>query len=297
MFRNKEKTPRYCRCGAGQEQNVGQGDTTGFELLDSDKIDMDKHRDYLVLKLKRSHNRLKQTSSPMLQSWRANCDVQVIIYQSKKELDVYDVARVTSYFVSYTCKGSETSDQEADAIKSLILASEPVYVEDQSYDLARVIKKILHSFYGKRVIGKPECSTLLSGLPLVTCTELFDKISTCSYHKLHSASGSYHVSESNLMKKYRDRHRSLSHMNFNDFYHYQKQVQKEKRRLAGATQDDKMHILQVTGLGSYPVWPVNDTNGHHYARSTLIIYKPWSSTNPLDFVNKIMNKSSCQRIP
>ena len=138
MFRNKEKTPRYCRCGAGIEKNVGEGDTTGFELLDTDKLDMDKHRDYLVLKLKRNHSRLKQTSIPMLQSWRANCDVQVIIYQSNpKELDVYDIARVTSYVVSYTCKGSETSEQEADAIKGLILASEPVYVEDQEYDLAR----------------------------------------------------------------------------------------------------------------------------------------------------------------
>ena len=76
-------------------------------------------------------------------AWRENCNVQVVIYQpNPNELDVYDVARVTSYIVSYyTCKGSETSEQEADAIKGLILASEPVYVEDQGYDLARVIKK------------------------------------------------------------------------------------------------------------------------------------------------------------
>ena len=43
----------------------------------------------------------------------------------------------------------QASEQEADAIKGIILASEPVYVEDQEYDLERVIKKILHSFLWK----------------------------------------------------------------------------------------------------------------------------------------------------
>ena len=93
------------------------------------------------------------------------------------------------------------------------------------------------------------------------------------------------------MLKYRDRDESMSHMNFNDFYQHQKQIQKQKKKESGKSQDDKMFILQVTGLGSYPVWPVNDTNGHHYARSTLIMYKPWSSNKPLDFENCAMNKS------
>jgi hypothetical protein len=95
-------------------------------LAEDQTIDMDKHRDFLVLKLKRTNSRLKQTSTSMLQSWRANCDVQVIIYQSNpKELDIYDIARVTSYVVSYTsCKGSKTNEHEAESIKSLIVGSE-----------------------------------------------------------------------------------------------------------------------------------------------------------------------------
>jgi hypothetical protein len=267
--------------------NIGEGDTTGFELLDEDQIDMDKHRDFLVLKLKRTNNRLKQTSTSMLQSWRANCDVQIILYQSNpKELDVYDIARVTSYVVSYTCKGSETNEHEAESIKSLILGSDLIYSEDTQYDLARVIKKILHSFYGKRVIGKPECSTLLSGLPLVSCTEGFDKVSTCSYHKLQGPNSS-NVADSNLIKRYKDRDDSLSDLNLHDFYQHEKMKQKEQSK----KKSDKVYILQVTGLGSYPVWPVNDTNGEHYARATLIMYKPWSSKKPLDFENPFLKKS------
>jgi hypothetical protein len=48
------------------------------------------------------------------------------------------------------------------------------------------------------VIEKPECSTLLSGLPLVSCTESFDRVSTCCYHKLQSPNCS-NVADSNLI--------------------------------------------------------------------------------------------------
>jgi hypothetical protein len=49
----------------------------------------------------------------MLQSWRANCDVQILIYNSDpKNPDLTDIARVTDYIVAYACKGNATMKEE-----------------------------------------------------------------------------------------------------------------------------------------------------------------------------------------
>jgi hypothetical protein len=46
----------------------------------------------------------------MLQSWRANCDIQIFLYQSDpNNPNLDEIAAVTDYIVSYTCKGNETN--------------------------------------------------------------------------------------------------------------------------------------------------------------------------------------------
>lgn len=71
----------------------------------------------------RNHPRLNQTSTTMLQSWRANCDVQVLIYDSDPEFpDTYEIAKITDYVVSYSCKGGSTIKEEKEQTKKLILA-------------------------------------------------------------------------------------------------------------------------------------------------------------------------------
>ena len=74
----------------------------------------------------RNHKRVVQTSKDMLQSWRANCDVQLFIYNSDpKNPDVVNIARVTDYIVflvAYSCKGNYTMKEEKDHTKAMIMA-------------------------------------------------------------------------------------------------------------------------------------------------------------------------------
>lgn len=49
----------------------------------------------------------------MLSSWRANCDVQVLVYESNPKRPRFDeIARVTDYVVGYACKGGERLKDE-----------------------------------------------------------------------------------------------------------------------------------------------------------------------------------------
>lgn len=74
----------------------------------------------------RNHPRLNQTSMDVLQSWRGNCDVQILIYDcDTKNPDVSEIARVTDYVVSYACKGNTTTQEEKEHTKQLIMRCVP----------------------------------------------------------------------------------------------------------------------------------------------------------------------------
>ena len=102
------RSNRICRCGAGEEATKDACDTPGFPPIDSPEIKVD-HKHSTKLYMRRNHTRVVQTSTDLLQSWRANCDVQLLIYNSDpKNPDVTDIARVTDYIVAYSCKGNAT---------------------------------------------------------------------------------------------------------------------------------------------------------------------------------------------
>ena len=62
-------------------------------------------------------------SMDILQSWRANCDLQILIYSSDPDHpDPDDIARVTDYVVGYACKGNKTLKEERELTKKLVLA-------------------------------------------------------------------------------------------------------------------------------------------------------------------------------
>ena len=73
------------------------------------------------LRLPRNHTRINQVSTDMLQSWRANCDVQILIYDSHPERpNIDEIARVTDYVVGYNCKGAKSAKEEKDQIIGII---------------------------------------------------------------------------------------------------------------------------------------------------------------------------------
>lgn len=102
--------------------DVGAANTPGFELAEHPIVAAD-HKGITKLRMPRNHKRLNQTSTDLLQSWRANCDVQLLIYDCHPDCpSVNDIARVTDYVVGYACKGSSSSVEEKQHMTQLILA-------------------------------------------------------------------------------------------------------------------------------------------------------------------------------
>ena len=112
---------RTCRSGAGKEQTAGAGDTPGFVLQTEPSIVMDP-RGYPKLEMPRNHQRIVQSSLDLMCSWRANCDVQILLYDcDPDDPDPSEIARVTDYVVAYACKGNESLREEKEHYRSIIM--------------------------------------------------------------------------------------------------------------------------------------------------------------------------------
>ena len=103
------------------EKDGKKYETPGFPCRNKPAITVEYPSKRRQLKLKRNHARLVQSSIKLVQSWRANCDFQLLIYNNgPSHPDPTDVAVVTDYIVGYTCKGNETLIQEKSQMKQLI---------------------------------------------------------------------------------------------------------------------------------------------------------------------------------
>jgi hypothetical protein len=113
---------RICKSGAGREANLGKCDTPGFPLLDKPEIKYD-HRGSLKLYMPRNHRRINQTSMDLLQSWRGNCDIQILVYNyDPMHPDWSEIAKVSDYVVAYASKGNTTLKEEREQTRRLLLA-------------------------------------------------------------------------------------------------------------------------------------------------------------------------------
>lgn len=118
----KKSIWRYCRVGHGQEETPGRADTPGFDLRSHAVLVQDR-RGFVRLELPRNNPRVTQSSLDLCVSWRANCDIQPILYNSDpRNPDPSDVAKVTDYVVAYACKGNASLAEEKQQIKSIIMA-------------------------------------------------------------------------------------------------------------------------------------------------------------------------------
>ena len=112
---------RTCRAGAGTEKSIGKCDTPGYPLINAPQIQWD-HRRCQRLYLPRNHPRVNQTSTTLLQSWRGNCDIQLIVYDSDpNQPSLAEIAKVSDYVVAYSCKGNCTYKEEREQNKQFLL--------------------------------------------------------------------------------------------------------------------------------------------------------------------------------
>ena len=109
----------YCRSGCGSVDK-DTGKTPGFKLRSNDEILIDD-KGIQRLALKRNSTRMMQVSLDALQSWRANCDIQLILYDSDpKQPNLEEISKVCDYVVSYTCKGNMRQQTEKNLFKDII---------------------------------------------------------------------------------------------------------------------------------------------------------------------------------
>ena len=122
----QSKKRKVCRCGAGVEKTPNMCDTPGFPLRPVPQLVHDL-RGFDRLELPRNNNRIVTTSKWLVQGWRANCDLQLLLYECDPLYPNPDeIARVTDYIVAYACKGTETLMEEMKQMKALILGCEDV---------------------------------------------------------------------------------------------------------------------------------------------------------------------------
>ena len=107
---------------AGDEKTPGKADTPGFQLQEDDSIVEKQDGRFRYLTLKRDNSRrFVQTSTSALQSWRANCDIKILIYDHDPYcVNPEDIANVTDYIISYTTKANQTMIEERSSIQSMI---------------------------------------------------------------------------------------------------------------------------------------------------------------------------------
>ena len=118
---NMKHDPRVCRFGNGQEVNYGEGDTPGKPHCNTSVIVTDK-RGIEHFQLRRTKSRKAvQHSRTMLQCWRGNVDIQLLIYRSHPDKpDVTEIEKVCQYVVAYASKKNHTSKHEKEAIQNIV---------------------------------------------------------------------------------------------------------------------------------------------------------------------------------
>jgi hypothetical protein len=255
----ESKKRRVCRSGAGIEKIEGKGDTQGFILRDEPKIVKDV-RGFDRLELPRNNRRTVQSSLYLLRGWRANCDVQLILYDSDPtNPDCEELAKVTDYVVAYACKGNDSLQGEKEKFKSYILSLNDETVNQGDVNEARrLARMILNKSMAEKVISKQECMVQVAGLDLFHCSESIDN---------HSISGSYRLgnglSSTTLLHKYAKR-TEMFELSLDDYFFWWKGQRKNQKNYV----DVIPHYVGGRCLAVYP-----PTQG--YARSILLIYKSW----------------------
>ena len=281
----KEDRCRLCRNGCGTEETANGKDTPGFMQYEFDTIEVERARGLNFLRLRRNERRMKQTSTSMLQSWRANCDVSLIVYDTDPiKLNPNDIARVAGYIVSYTTKGNVSYQSEKDSIAALIDNASTEYVGNDEGEIIRISRQVLNSLMGTRIISKAEASCELLSLDLYWCTESFKHIPLSTFTKLQKKD----TGETNQVLTYAKR-RSDKHLSLNEYLQKKEKLKKhtlppqgQEYRLRQRSHLRRTFIFHPTGMNGNPIYPISSA----YAKTTLLMHKPWAATQKLTFETK-----------
>ena len=239
-------------------------DTPGFPLRVEPKLVRDL-RGFDRLELPWNHRRIVATSKWLVQGWRANCDIQILLYECDPLHPSPDeVARVTDYIVAYTCKGNESLVEEMKQMKALILGCQDM--SGTTSDVKKIAKKLLNKTTKDKVISKQECMCHLAKLDLFSCSESIETVSISGEYRLCTSGESKY----SFLAKYAKRDTSKwNQLSLHQYFHYIKNTAAKR-----SSTSQKYIIPHYVGARSVPTYP--PTEG--YAKSVLILHVPWKNS-------------------
>ena len=258
---------------------AGKGDTPGFPMLEIAEVRQDRKRS-TKLYMPRNNIRLNQTSTALLQGWRGNCDVQMLVYKcDPKKPDSSEIARVTDYVASYSCKGNYSLKEERQHNRDLIMNAQEQ--TGGKNDVVRVCKQAMNKCAAKRLISKQEAMVLIADLPLTLCTEGFESVSLTN-SKPVTLDGEV-KQDKKFISRYMERAGAFENLSLYEYFHHMKNQNDGSRRL----------IPNFVGVCGTPKYPVTKD----YARHVLTVYRPWRSM-PKDIewieeFNRFINSPEC----
>jgi hypothetical protein len=132
-------------------------------------------------------------------------------------------------------------------------------VSDDSRELKSLCIKLLNRSIINRTIPKQECMVELGRLPLVDCTETICDVSISGSYKVQK------LDQQDILSRYK---RSNSFQNDTSLYEFFMIQNKQ-------TKDNCSIIPHFIGGSGQPCYPVTE----NYARSVLLIHKPWCPGN------------------
>ena len=220
----------------------------------------------------------------MLQSWRANCDIQLLVYESSySNPDLAEIAKITDYIVAYTCKGNETTLKEKENLKQYILnLPEDLACQNLRQESAKIARMVLNRALKDKVVSKQECMVHLNQMPLYQCSEIIQTV---------SISGAYRIDPRNSKgQSFYDQYskRTVEHYgkSMDEYFHFKKN-----------NNNNKTVIPHFVGGKNTPCYPPTES----YAKSTMITYFPWhgkfeiEGRNFIEEFNKIILHPTCPK--
>jgi len=255
---------KVCRCGAGVEVTPDLCDTPGFPLRTEPQLVRDL-QGFDRLELPRDNTRIVASSRWLLQGWRANCDIQILLYDCDPfHPDPDEIARVTDYIVAYACKGNESAVEERTQMKALILGCEDI--SGTTNDVKRIARKLLNKTSKDKVISKQECMCHLAKLDLYLCSESIETVSISGEYRLCTSE----EAKSSFLARYAKRDiTKYDEMSLHQYFHYIKNSASSRQYSS-----HKCIIPHYVGARSDPTFPVTEA----YAKSVLILHEPWTNT-------------------
>ena len=281
----ESKKRRFCRAGAGIEEDFGHCNTPGFKLRKEPEAVYDP-RNFWTIPLERNHKRLLQSSMFLIQSNRANGDVGFMIYdKNPMEPSSEEIRKVVGYIVDYASKANETEKQSRDSMKALIMAEKSI--SGGKWDMSRISIKSMNQLIKDKLCSKQETICLIAGLKLFDCSNTIEKININGY-KAINADGKLTSSDKLSDYAHRNQHWDMS------FFDWICQI--KNKSLNGRT-----YIPHFVGTHTQATYPITE----EYAKMVLLVYKPWHGNfanmllgdKPiLELYNDFHSSSNCPKL-